>query len=87
MKKKGAKKLKYGNLILGCTLIGILILVAIFADFVAPYNFDDASMTERLQAPGGTHLFGTDLYGRDVFSRVIYASRIALKVGLMSVSI
>ncbi|HUG38437.1 MAG TPA: ABC transporter permease [Candidatus Limnocylindrales bacterium] len=68
-------------------IILVLVLLAIFADVVAPYDPLDAKPEIRLAAPSMTHLFGTDDIGRDVLSRVIYGSRISLWVGLLAVGI
>src|SRR5262249_60298 len=68
-------------------LLLVLVLTAIFADVLAPYDPLEARPEIRLQAPGRAHLFGTDDIGRDVFSRVVYGSRISLWVGLLAVGI
>jgi peptide/nickel transport system permease protein len=76
---------KQRNLILGGSLILLLVLIALFAQFIAPYGPQDTDYTARLAAPNGTHLFGTDNLGRDIFSRVIWGSQIDLQVGIISV--
>jgi len=68
-------------------LIFLLVLTAIFADVLAPYDPLAAQPEIRLAAPSWAHPFGTDDIGRDVFSRVIYGSRISLWVGLLAVGI
>jgi len=68
-------------------LIVLLVLTAIFADVIAPYDPLAAQPEVRLAPPSRAHLFGTDDIGRDVFSRVIYGSRISLWVGLLAVGI
>ena len=80
-------KTKNANLIVGILLLSILVFVAIFADVIAPYNYNTATLKDRLQGPNSTHWFGTDSYGRDVFSRVLFGSRIAIKVAALSVLI
>lgn len=62
-----------------------LILTAVFADFVAPYGYNDQDLRQRLAPPGAAHLLGTDNYGRDVLSRLIFGSRISLIVAFVSV--
>ena len=68
-------------------LIIILVLTAIFANFLAPYDPLAAQPEIRLAPPSWAHPFGTDDIGRDVLSRVIYGSRISLWVGLLAVGI
>ena len=64
-------------------LIFLMILVAIFAPLVAPYDHLAQSLTERLQDPSPAHWLGTDELGRDVLSRIIFGARISLTVGLL----
>ena len=68
-------------------LIAIIVLTAIFADVLAPYDPLAAQPEIRLAAPSWAHPFGTDDIGRDVLSRIIYGSRISLWVGLLAVGI
>ena len=68
-------------------VILVIVLTAIFADVLAPYDPLSAQPEIRLAAPGWDHPFGTDDIGRDVFSRIIYGSRISLWVGLLAVGI
>ena len=68
-------------------LLIVLVLTAIFADVLAPYDPLDTHPEIRLQAPSRAHPFGTDDIGRDVFSRIVYGSRISLWVGLLAVGI
>jgi peptide/nickel transport system permease protein len=71
---------------IGLAVLLVVILVAIFAGQIAP--FDPAEQpAERLTAPNGTYWFGTDEFGRDVFSRVVWGTRISLYVGVASVAI
>ncbi len=68
-------------------LLLALVLTAIFADVLAPYDPLDARPEIRLSPPSRAHPFGTDDIGRDVLSRVVYGSRISLWVGLLAVGI
>jgi ABC-type dipeptide/oligopeptide/nickel transport system permease subunit len=68
-------------------VIGVIVLMAVFADVLAPYDPLDAKPEVRLAAPSWDHPFGTDDIGRDVLSRIIYGARISLWVGLLAVGI
>lgn len=72
---------------IGGVLVLFVVLVAIFAPFVATRDplFQDAP--NRLRPPSAQFFFGTDTFGRDVFSRVVYGARISVYVGMMSVVI
>ena len=65
----------------------LIILIAIFADFLMPYNPNQISIPERNQGMSAAHWLGTDEYGRDLLSRVIAGSRVSLIVGLLAVII
>lgn len=71
----------------GLVLIVLLILTAILAPILAPYNPDKTNMAERFQGPSRNHLLGTDSIGRDILSRVIFGSRISIVVGLGAVGL
>jgi peptide/nickel transport system permease protein len=71
--------------LIGALLVILLILMAIFAPLIAPYNPNKISLREKLVPPSFKHLFGTDEVGRDLLSRVIYGSRISLQVGIVVV--
>lgn len=65
----------------------LLILVALLAPWIAPYDYDANDLNNTFVFPCLAHPFGTDNLGRDILSRVIYGSRISLQVGLIAVSI
>jgi peptide/nickel transport system permease protein len=66
-------------------VIGLLVLVAIFAPLIAPYNPDTINVNIALAGPSLSHLLGTDSLGRDNLSRVLFGTRVALEVALPSV--
>src|SRR5438552_15224027 len=68
-------------------LLVVIVLMAIFADVLAPFDPIETRPEIRLSAPSRAHPFGTDDIGRDVLSRVIYGARISLWVGLLAVGI
>jgi peptide/nickel transport system permease protein len=71
--------------VLGLFFILILILTAIFAPLLAPYDPYKMNMKDQLLQPSWSHLLGTDALGRDTLSRVIYGSRTSLIVGISAV--
>jgi len=70
---------------LGVALILFFIIIAVLAPLIAPYDYKEQQLVERLQAPSSTHWLGTDDLGRDLFTRVLYGARISLWVGFFSV--
>ncbi|MEW1773540.1 ABC transporter permease [Streptomyces sp. NPDC086777] len=74
------------TLLAGCTLTGLIVLLALVSLVWLPYATDDTS-GGRLAGPGGGHLLGTDKLGRDLFTQLMTGSRIAVEAGLGSVLI
>ncbi len=64
----------------GLLVISVLIVVAVFAPWIAPYGPYAQDLNNTLAAPGGAHVFGTDELGRDIFSRLVYGTRITLTI-------
>jgi peptide/nickel transport system permease protein len=79
------RRLRNRNLLIGGAMLGVLILIAIFAPLIAPYEPQAQDYENTQQPPSLDHPFGTDNFGRDVFSRVVYGARIDLRVGFISV--
>ena len=73
--------------VLGAAIVLALVVVAIFAPWIAPYSPTRINLRERLQPPSGKHLFGTDDAGRDILSRVIYGSRVTLRICVLVVGL
>ncbi|MEA4846914.1 MAG: ABC transporter permease [Clostridiaceae bacterium] len=71
----------------GLLVILLLIIMAVFAPFIAPYSYDEQNLKMANMFPGREHLMGTDNFGRDILSRIIYGSRISLQVGFIAVGI
>jgi peptide/nickel transport system permease protein len=71
----------------GGVVIIALILCAVFAPWIAPYDYTAQNMANRYAPPGGANLLGTDALGRDVLSRLFYGARISLAVGVIAVGI
>ena len=68
-------------------IVLMLILVAVFADVLAPYGFLEVHLRDRLQGSSAQYPLGTDQLGRDLLSRVIYGARLSIAVGLAATSI
>jgi peptide/nickel transport system permease protein len=76
--------------ILGATIIALVVLVAIFAPLIAPYDPREptsVNLSRQLAGPSAEHLFGNDENGQDLLSQVIFGSRVALTVGLSTVAL
>ena len=65
----------------------LLVLTALFAPFIAPYDPFTVDYDKSMSPPSWEHPAGTDIYGRDILSRIIFGARISLTVGISSVSI
>lgn len=73
--------------VIGLGVLAVLVIVAIFAPLIAPYDINDVNISDRFSPPSGDYLFGTDELGRDIFSRVVIAARVSLRVGFIAVGI
>jgi peptide/nickel transport system permease protein len=77
--------------IIGLAIIGLLVVVTVFAPFIAPYDPTKGTLSDRLTPPawqeeGSTaHLLGTDLLGRDTLSRLIFGARTSLAVAVLAI--
>ncbi len=71
----------------GFVIISIILLLALFAPYLAPYDPDAIDVKAILVSPSSAHLMGTDGLGRDVFSRMLLGARISLLVGIVAVGI
>jgi peptide/nickel transport system permease protein len=72
--------------IFGAVIILLLIVMAIFAPLITPYEPNKINLPNSLQQPSAQHLLGTDEQGRDTLTRIIYGSRVALLVGFVAVT-
>jgi peptide/nickel transport system permease protein len=66
----------------GFVILGLVVLIAIFAPLLAPYDPTLQNLGNALQAPSAAHWAGTDEFGRDIFSRLIYGTRITIQTVL-----
>ena len=79
------KRMKRNRLaVLGMIIFLFIVLLAVFADVITPYDYDVQDPENAFQFPSWEHLFGTDNYGRDLFTRVIRGGRISLLIGIVA---
>jgi ABC-type dipeptide/oligopeptide/nickel transport system permease subunit len=69
--------------IAGGAVVILLVLVAILAPYIAPYDPLHQDLANSMAGPSMTHLAGTDVHGRDIFSRIIHGTRISLRIGFL----
>ncbi|HVF43722.1 MAG TPA: ABC transporter permease [Pyrinomonadaceae bacterium] len=73
--------------IFGLVFIALLVLVALFAPWIATHDIGVPDLLARYKGPSAEHWLGTDATGRDIFSRVVFGARISLRVGLVVVAV
>ncbi len=75
------------SLVAGMIIVGLLVLVAVLAPVIAPYDPIAQHLTSALEPPSAAHWLGTDKFGRDVLSRLIWGAQVDLRVGFLAVVI
>lgn len=78
---------KSPTMIIGLIIVLLVVLVGVFAPWIAPKDPNLTVLRDRVTAPNAEYWFGTDDLGRDVLSRVVWGTRVSLQVGVISVSI
>jgi peptide/nickel transport system permease protein len=73
--------------VLGLGIVSVVVLAAIFAPELAPYNPTEQDLFNRLQPPSVAHPMGTDQLGRDILSRLLFGARISLRLACVVVGI
>ncbi|MBL8836573.1 MAG: ABC transporter permease [Alphaproteobacteria bacterium] len=71
--------------LLGLAILAAIVLLAVFAPYVTPYEPNRMRISQRMRPPSAQNWFGTDEFGRDIFTRVIYGGRISLLAGALTV--
>lgn len=82
MKMYIKKNIKHPYIIIGCILLGLILLVSIFAPILTSFDPLFINGKDRLLSPSLKHFMGTDNFGRDIMSRVFYGSRVSIEIGL-----
>ena len=68
---------------IGASLVGLVLLLALLAGVIAPFDPLKGNFRARMMAPSLQHWMGTDQFGRDILSRVLHGARISLQIGFM----
>lgn len=77
------KRLSYNkSAMAGMIIFSFIVLIAIFGEVIAPYDYTQVNPAEALQTPNMTHWFGTDNMGRDIYSRVLVGCKWSLIIGV-----
>jgi len=74
-------------LVVGMVVLGLIVLMAIFAPLLTPYDPTDPTAGAQLERPSSRHWLGTDVPGRDIFAQVVYGSRASLTVAVVAGSL
>ncbi len=73
--------------IIGIGIVAVVLIVAIFAPWIATQDVGATNLSIRYLPPTAAHWFGTDSTGRDIFARVVFGARISLRVGIVVVTV
>ena len=79
--------LRNGSGLSGLVITTVVLLSALLAPVIAPYDPIELNPPDRLQGPSPTHRLGTDQYGRDTYSRIVYGGRVSLLIAGSSIAI
>jgi peptide/nickel transport system permease protein len=69
----------------GGLIVVAMLLMALLAEHIAPYGYDETIRGARMKPPGATHWLGTDNLSRDLWSRIVYGARVSITVGLATI--
>jgi peptide/nickel transport system permease protein len=72
---------------LGGIIVAGMLLMTVFAERIAPYDYDESIRGARMTPPGLTYWLGTDNLGRDMWSRVVYGARVSVTVGFATIAL
>jgi peptide/nickel transport system permease protein len=72
---------------MGAAIVIAMLLMAVFAERIAPHDYDDQIRGARMKAPSATHWLGTDNLSRDLWSRVVYGARVSVTVGFATIGL
>ena len=70
---------------IGAVIVVALLVMAVFAEQIAPYGYDESIRGARMQSPSATYWLGTDNLSRDIWSRIVYGARVSITIGFATV--
>ena len=79
--------LRNRSILIGGVVILVVVFLALFAPYLAPFSPEQIGVGRRLSLPSAAHWLGTDEFGRDVFSRILFGARLTLYIGVVAVGI
>lgn len=68
---------------IGLALVGLVVLMALLASIIAPFDPLKGNFKARMLPPGAEHWLGTDHFGRDIYSRILYGAQVSLRIGFL----
>jgi peptide/nickel transport system permease protein len=72
---------------IGGVIVVAMLVMTVFAERIAPYNYDESVRGARMKPPGTTHWLGTDNLSRDMWSRIVYGARVSVSVGFLTIAL
>lgn len=81
------KLLRIPRAVFGIVVLSVVLLCAIFAEYIVPFDPEDMDFSSLLQGVTAAHWLGSDQLGRDTFSRLVYGSQVALSVSLGAIGL
>jgi len=72
---------------LGALIVIAMLLMAAFAERIAPYGYDETVRGARMKAPSAVHWLGTDNLSRDMWSRIVYGARVSITIGFLTIGL
>jgi peptide/nickel transport system permease protein len=72
---------------LGALIVVAMLMMAAFAERIAPYDYDETVRGARMKAPSAAHWLGTDNLSRDMWSRIVYGARVSITVGFATIGV
>ena len=72
---------------IGAVIVVALLVMAVFAEQIAPYGYDETIRGARMQSPSAKYWLGTDNLSRDIWSRIVYGARVSVTVGFATVGL